>query len=195
MTQLPDGTDEPGATGMPETIIVPEAGTLLYTLLIFLTTSCKPCEPFWGVTPVYSGVRDLVGNLVIITPSAAMEDEMKARALVPSGAKLVMNSGMWFDYGVSQAGTVVLTRSRPGEPSPWEVAAQVLGQARPEGPWALVDLVRGWLAGEGAGTGAGEGLSPTAGPPSEPGEPGEGDKPGEGPLASGQRPTPRPLDT
>ena len=172
---------------MPETIIVPEAETLLYTLLIFLTTSCKPCEPFWGVTPVYSGVRDLVGNLVIITPSAAMEDEMKARALVPSGAKLVMNSGMWFDYGVSQAGTVVLTRSRPGEPPAWEVAAQVLGQARPEGPWALVDLVRGWLAA------AGEGSSPTAGPPDEPGEPGEGDKPGEGPLASGQ--PSRPLDT
>ena len=142
---------------LPAVNELPEDEAPTHSLLVFLTTTCKPCEPFWGVTPGYSGLHDLVADLVIVTPSAAMEDELKARALVPSGAKLVMNSGMWFDYGVGQAGTVVLTRSRAGEPPPWESAAKVLGQARPEGPWALVDLVRGWLGGTGPGEGEGEG--------------------------------------
>ena len=125
----------------------PEEEAPIHTLLAFLTTSCKPCEQFWGVTPGYSALRGLKVGLVIVTPSPAMEDEHKARALLPSGAKLVMSSSTWFDYGIGQAGTVVLTRSKRAGPPPWEARAEVLGQACPEGPAALGDLVSGWLQG------------------------------------------------
>jgi hypothetical protein len=124
---------------------VADAGTV-DTLLAFLTTSCAPCKPFWEIMAVPGFTSSLGVRLVIVTPSRSMEDERRARELLPGGAQLHMGSETWFEYGVGTAASFVLVRSPRVGPEPWERAGQVLGSASGPGPEELVGLVKSWKA-------------------------------------------------
>jgi hypothetical protein len=120
------------------------AGDSVDSLLVFLTTSCVSCREHWeslAATPfeLAPGAR-----LVVVTPSRSMEDELLARSMTPAGAYLHMSSDTWFMYGVAQAGTSVLVRSRRQGPPPWAEAGDVLGSAAPSDLGRLPDLVRSW---------------------------------------------------
>jgi hypothetical protein len=86
-------------------------------------------------------------RLVVVTPSRSMDDELLARRMTPPGAYLHMGSETWFMYGVGQAGTSVLVRSRRDGPPPWSEAGQVLGSATLDDPAGLAGLVRSWQEG------------------------------------------------
>jgi hypothetical protein len=114
------------------------------TVLAFLTTTCAPCEPLWEkLARRHEGTAPET-RVVVVTPSASMENERRARQLTPPGVHLHMGSETWFSYGVHQAGTFLLVRSRHAGPPPWEVPGQVLATANPAGPWELEALLGEW---------------------------------------------------
>ena len=117
------------------------------TLLAFLTTSCASCKPFWEMMAAPGFATTLGARLVVVTPSRSMEDERRARALLPDGAYLHMGSETWFEYGVGTSASFVLVRTSPGDPEPWERAGQVLGSASGKSPDELLELVKRWQAG------------------------------------------------
>ncbi len=114
------------------------------SLLAFLTTSCVSCRDQWGEMGALARRTAGAARLVVVTPSRPMEDEPLARSLVPPGAHLHLSSDTWFMYGVGQAGTFVLVRSRADGPPPWSEAGQVLGSAVPSDVGQLPELVLAW---------------------------------------------------
>ena len=116
------------------------------TLLAFLTTSCGSCKPFWEMMAAPGFARALGARLVVVTPSRSMEDERRARELLPDGAYLHMGSETWFEYGVGASGSFVLVRTGPDSPEPWERAGQVLGSTSGKTPGELLELVKRWQA-------------------------------------------------
>jgi hypothetical protein len=119
-------------------------GEAVDSLLVFLTTSCVSCRDHWEALAGAPIELAPEVRLVVVTPSRSMEDELLARRLAPTGAYLHMSSDTWFMYGVGQAGTVVLVRSRAGAPPPWAEAGQVLGSAFLAEPGGMLELVRAW---------------------------------------------------
>ena len=117
------------------------------SLLAFLTTSCVSCQKHWEMmTAAPEGLAG-AARLVVVTPSRSMDDELRARRMTPPGAYLHMGSETWFMYGVGQAGTFVLVRSRRDGPPPWAEAGLVLGSATVDDPARLAGLVRSWQEG------------------------------------------------
>jgi hypothetical protein len=129
-------------------VTVADAATV-DTLLAFLTTSCASCKPFWEMMAAQDFARSLGVRLVVVTPSRSMEDERRARELLPEGAYLHMGSETWFEYGIGSSASFVLVRSELGGPEPWEHGGKVLGSASARSPDELVELVKRW---QGAGS-------------------------------------------
>jgi hypothetical protein len=129
-------------------LTVADAGTI-DTLLAFLTTSCASCQPFWEMMAEGPITSVLGSRLVVVTPSPSMEDERRARRLVPPGVHLHMGSGTWFDYGIGKAASFVLVRSSRDGPPPWLQPGRVLGAADVESPAELLERVRRWQAAAG----------------------------------------------
>ncbi len=83
--------------------------------LVFLTTSCQPCQPFWTGTPPPWGV--------LITPGPATESRRRVGELARPGQLVVMSSEAWHAYGVRRApwlvmvedGTVVADAPAPAD--------------------------------------------------------------------------------
>ena len=68
--------------------------------LLFLTSSCKPCQAVWSaLTPL--------SRVVVVTPSASTESRRNISLLAPAGVLVVMSSETWFAFA-------------PG-PAPWRV--------------------------------------------------------------------------
>jgi hypothetical protein len=114
------------------------------TLLAFLTTTCASCRPFWEMMAAPGFSRSLGARLVVVTPSRSMEDERRARALLPDDVYLHMGSETWFEYGIATSASFVLVRSGCGDPEPWQRAGQVLGSANAKSPGELMELVKRW---------------------------------------------------
>jgi hypothetical protein len=128
-------------------VTVADDGTV-DTLLAFLTTSCASCKPFWEMMAAPGFSSSLGARLVVVTPSRSMEDERRARALVPDGAYLHMGSETWFEYSIATSASFVLVRSPRGGPEPWQQACKVLGSTSATDPGELVELVRRWQSGD-----------------------------------------------
>jgi hypothetical protein len=97
--------------------------------------------------PVTRGELSSLGvDLAVVTPSRSMEDERALSRLAPAGLTLHMASETWFDYGIGQAGTVLLVRDPPGGVAPWVQAGEVLGSATPASAAELLALVGAWLS-------------------------------------------------
>jgi hypothetical protein len=126
-------------------VTVADAGTV-DTLLAFLTTTCASCKPFWEMMAAPGFAAALGARLVVVTPSRSMEDERRARELLPDGAYLHMGSETWFEYGVGTSASFVLVRTSPGDPEPWAHGGQVLGSASGKGPDEVLGLVKRWQA-------------------------------------------------
>jgi hypothetical protein len=85
--------------------------------LVFLTSSCQPCQPFWTGSPPPGGV--------LITPGPATESRRRVGELARPGQVVVMSSEAWHAYGVRRSpwlvlvedGTVVVDAPAPAD---WE---------------------------------------------------------------------------
>jgi len=115
------------------------------TLLVFLTTTCASCQPMWEMISAGRQGDALGVDLVVVTPSRALENEQEAHRRTPPGVHLHMGSDTWFAYGVGLAGTIVLVRHRDGEATPWEQPGEVLGSSSSAGPGSVETVVRRWL--------------------------------------------------
>jgi hypothetical protein len=71
------------------------------TLLLFLTSSCEPCQGLWQALAA-GRQSDLPGSppTVVVTPSAALEDRRRVAELAPGSVPVVMSGEAWQDYGV-----------------------------------------------------------------------------------------------
>jgi hypothetical protein len=87
--------------------------------LIFLTGSCKPCQPYWEPFSARAPIA-------LVTPDPATEDRRRvARLAAGSDHLVVMSTGGWMDYGVSKApwlvivdrGTVAVSQPAPATPA------------------------------------------------------------------------------
>jgi hypothetical protein len=96
-----------------------EVGVDLPGALIFLTSSCKPCQPYW------EGLR-ADASIALITPDPTTEDRRRvARLAARSPHPVVMSTDGWMDYGVSKApwlvivshGAVVAAQPAPSQPA------------------------------------------------------------------------------
>jgi hypothetical protein len=73
------------------------------TVLYFLTSSCRSCQPVWEA--LAAGAPG-----VAVTPDAATEDRRKLRKLAGGGIEVVLSSDAWFRYGAG--------------PAPWRVVVE-----------------------------------------------------------------------
>jgi hypothetical protein len=135
--------DAPSPDAPSPDVTVADAETV-DTLLAFLTTSCASCKPFWDMLANTDFTSSLGARLVVVTPSRSMEDERRARELLPAGAYLHMGSETWFEYGIGTSASFVLVRCALDGPEPWEQAGQIIGFASARSPAELVELVKRW---------------------------------------------------
>ena len=69
-------------------------------VLVFLTSSCRPCEPLWiGAPP---------DGTILVTPSPSTESRRRVSQLARSGQVVVMSSEAWHAYGVRRAPWLVI---------------------------------------------------------------------------------------
>ncbi len=73
----------------------PESSTSRMALL-FLTTSCRPCQALWAGAAAASPE-----GLTIVTPSPETENRRRAAELAGGRASVVMSSEGWHRYGVT----------------------------------------------------------------------------------------------
>ena len=100
-----------------------------WAVLLFLTTSCYDCRKWWeGMAGHHSSA------VVIVTPSPSTESARQVEALAPEGARVVMSSDAWHDYGVVGApwcvvvaGGVVVAHGPA--PASWAELEAVSGRA------------------------------------------------------------------
>jgi hypothetical protein len=84
----------------------PTGGTskLNQLVLVFLTSSCQPCQLLWGgAAPLGDGVPTF-----IVTPSPSTESRRKVAELAPLTVPVVMSSEAWHAYGVTRAPWLVV---------------------------------------------------------------------------------------
>jgi hypothetical protein len=82
------------------------------TILVFLSSTCAGCQPFWDELSdpgVPEGTR-----LVIVTREEPDEDAAAISALTPRGATVVMSSTAWEDHQVPGSPYVVLVDGGSG---------------------------------------------------------------------------------
>jgi hypothetical protein len=87
------------------------------TALLFLTSSCQPCQPFWTGTPPPGSV--------LVTPSPATESRRRVAELARAGQVVVMSSEAWHAYDVRRAPWLVMVEdgrvvSDAPAPPDWE---------------------------------------------------------------------------
>jgi hypothetical protein len=94
-----------------------EVGVELPVALVFLTSSCRPCQPYWGPFSARASVA-------LVTPDPATEDRRRvAKLAAGSPHAVVMSSAAWLAYGVARApwlvivdrGTVVVDQRCPDQ--------------------------------------------------------------------------------
>jgi hypothetical protein len=62
---------------------------------VFLTSSCRSCQPLWTGTPP--------DRTVLVTPSPSTESRRRVSQLARSEPVVVMSSEAWHAYGVRRA--------------------------------------------------------------------------------------------
>jgi len=72
-------------------------------VLVFLTSSCTPCQPLWTGSPPQGAV--------LVTPSPTTESRRRVEHLARPGQVVVMSSEAWHAYDVHRAPWLVVSDS------------------------------------------------------------------------------------
>lgn len=110
-----EGSDLSGGAA----VLDASAGRLV---LVFLTSSCQPCQAVWKELPAAAG-----SQVAVVTPGSGTESRRAVAQLAPSSVRVLMSSDAWFDYGVRaapwvveiEAGTIVAEGRPLGEAVAW----------------------------------------------------------------------------
>jgi hypothetical protein len=95
--------------------------------LLFLTSSCAPCQAFWaGEVPV----PDL--PVVLVTPSPSTESRRQVARLSAPDARVIMSSEAWHAYEVTLAPWLVVVQGGvivgdAPAPNGWPEVASLVG--------------------------------------------------------------------
>lgn len=65
-------------------------------VLLFLTSSCRPCREVWASLPADPGI-------VVVTPGPSTESRRKVAELAPPTTTVVMSSEAWFAFSAGPA--------------------------------------------------------------------------------------------
>jgi hypothetical protein len=70
-------------------------------VLVFLTSSCAPCQPLWTGSPSHGAV--------LVTPSPTTESRRRVEQLARPGQVVVMSSEAWQAYDIHRAPWLVVS--------------------------------------------------------------------------------------
>lgn len=130
------GTDVAGATLDGGARALRITGVETDTLLLFLSSGCLTCRPFWdaaaapGAMTLPSGVR-----VVVVAKDPGEESPSALAELVGPGTELVLSSAAWREYGVPGSPYAVLVDGPTGRirgegtGADWAQVARLLAQA------------------------------------------------------------------
>lgn len=111
------------------------------TVLVFLSSGCTGCAPFWAELAEPAALRLPAGSrAVVVTQDASSESVSQLREFCPPGVDLVMSSQAWTDYAVPGSPFLAVvsgaTGRVTGEGSGQSLAqlAALIGRASADGP-------------------------------------------------------------
>jgi hypothetical protein len=85
------------------------------TLLLFLSSGCASCEPFWSELSGPGSISLPARTRLLVVPqSAADESTAELRAMAPAGVDVVLSSDAWRDYEVPGSPHVVYVDGASG---------------------------------------------------------------------------------
>lgn len=129
----PTGTDIEGVSPAGEDLALAVAGTPHDTVLVFLSTSCTTCQPFWEALSEPGRVRLPDGTrLLIVTQGPDAELPNEVARLAPAGVTTVMSTSAWRDHEVPGSPYVALVEAETGRirgsgtGASWEQVAELL---------------------------------------------------------------------
>jgi hypothetical protein len=97
--------DLQGVSPAGEVLALPVSGVTHDTILVFLSSTCAGCGPFWPAL-ADPGVADDV-RVVVVTRDEPDEDRAAIAELAPAGVTVVMSSEAWEDHDVPGSPYVV----------------------------------------------------------------------------------------
>lgn len=98
--------DIAGATPSGDAVSVRLAGTRHDTILVFLSSGCHTCRPFWEALQA-GEVATAGARLVVVTKGHADESPTAIAELAPSAYPVVMSTDAWVAYAVPGSPYVV----------------------------------------------------------------------------------------
>ncbi len=137
------GKDIEGTSPTGEDLALAVAGTTHDTVLVFLSTSCGTCQPFWDALADPARVRLPAGTrLLIVTQGPEFEVRREVAELAPAGVTTVMSTAAWTDHAVPGSPYVALVEAGTGRirgsgtGSSWEQVLDFLELAEDGAPAA-----------------------------------------------------------
>lgn len=105
--------DVAGETLSGELVTARVAGVEHDTLLLFLSSGCATCEPFW--TELRGPVRLPPHTRLLVVPQSAADERLRElAALAPDDVDVVLSSDAWRDYEVPGSPHAVYVDGRAG---------------------------------------------------------------------------------
>ena len=100
------------------------------TAVVFLTSSCRPCQAYWKEAPA-GAAGGQAASIVYVTPDPSTESRRRVARLAAQAAPtpVIMSTEAWLAYGVTQAPWLVVVRDGqvmvdgPAPSEPGEVLA------------------------------------------------------------------------
>jgi hypothetical protein len=132
---LPDIT---GTTPAGDAMQVSLSGQAPLTLLVFLSSGCAGCGPFWtelggsGLDELPPGVR-----AVVVAPDGEHDSPARIAQLAPQGLPVLMSERAWEDYAVTMTPYMVFVDPHAG---------QVIGEGTAASWGQLLGMLRDALA-------------------------------------------------
>jgi hypothetical protein len=133
------GADIEGISPTGEDLALAVVGTAHDTVLVFLSTGCTTCLPFWEALGEPGRVQLPAGTrLLVVTQGPDAESPSEVARLAPAGLTTVMSSTAWHDHDVPGSPYVAMVEARTGRirgsgtGASWEQVAQLLQLAEGE---------------------------------------------------------------
>jgi hypothetical protein len=107
--------DVAGMTVDGEAVKIAMTGREGRVLLAFLSSGCLTCKPFWEALGLSENRAAVGGQAIIVTKDASEESPSEIRRLAPDGARTILSSSSWREFGIPGSPYFVYVDRRNGE--------------------------------------------------------------------------------